>query len=57
MLIEESQYMPLDDVHSAAVPVEPSHLQSMPAVLTIPPFVCAHVVGGRGEQLLEDATQ
>jgi len=56
MLIEESQYMPLDEVHSV-VPVEPSHLQSTPAVLMFNPFVCAHVVGGRGEQAFKDATQ
>ena len=33
------------------------HLQSVPSVFVIVPFVLAHVVGGRGEQELEDLTQ
>ena len=33
------------------------HLQSVPAVFDVFPFVTAHVVGGRGEQESEDSTQ
>ena len=33
------------------------HLQSVPAVFGVMPFVTAHVVGGRDEHELEDLTQ
>ena len=36
---------------------EPPHLQSIPAVFGVIPFVIAQVVGGRGEHELEDLTQ
>ena len=49
VLLDASQNNPDDDIQ-----FELPHLQSVPAVFGVIPFVIAQVVGGRGEQELED---
>ena len=52
VLMDLSQKFPDDEMQ-----FELPHLQSVPTVFDVIPFVIAHVVGGRSEQELEDLTQ
>ena len=52
VLPDASQNNPDDEIQLAT-----PHLQSIPTVFDVIPVVTAHVVGGRGEQELEEATQ
>ena len=52
VLFDASQKNPDDDIQ-----FELPHLQSVPAVFDVIPFVTAQIVGGRDEQELEDLIQ
>ena len=52
VLVDLVQKYPVDDMQ-----FELPHLQSIPAVFDVIPFVIAQFVGGRGEHVLEDLTQ
>ena len=52
VLLDASQNNSNDEIQ-----FELPHLQSIPAVFDVIPFVKTHVVGGRDEQELEDPTQ